>query len=81
MRSLLTLHSRSDEHVIERICKFKSDIETRYKQHYNHYIMTQNQNINLSNKLHVVRMVDSGITLQATANQFFVYREQDPAGR
>ena len=32
--------------------------------------MTQIKNLNLSDKLHVIRMVDSGITLQATANQF-----------
>ena len=34
--------------------------------------MTQNENLNLSNKLHVVRMVESGITLQATTNKFVI---------
>ena len=32
--------------------------------------MTHIENLNLSNKLHVIQMVDSGITLQATENQF-----------
>ena len=49
--------------------KFKSEIETHYKQHY---IITQIENLNLSNKLHVIRMVGNGITFQATTNKFDV---------
>ena len=68
--ALFTLQSRSDKPNIKCIYKFKSDIDKHYMQDYNHYIMTQNENLNLSNKLHVIRMVDSGITLQGTTNQF-----------